>query len=57
MNIQTRDGLQGSLDVFRELLTDGLKHSFEIINISNLVPSILLQPGEDFFELCLEFLL
>jgi hypothetical protein len=56
MNIQTRDGLQRSLDVFRELLTDGLKHSFEVINISNLVSSILLQPGEDFFELCLEFL-
>jgi hypothetical protein len=55
MNIQTRDGLQRSLDVFREFLTNRLKHSFEIVNISNLVSSILLQPGEDFFEPCLDF--
>jgi hypothetical protein len=56
MNIQIRDGLQRSLDVFKELLADGLKHSFEIINISNLVSIILLQPDEDFFEPCLDFL-
>jgi hypothetical protein len=56
MNIQTRDGIQRSLDVFRELLADGLKHSFEIIDISDLVSSILLQPGKDFFEPCLDFL-
>jgi hypothetical protein len=44
------------LDFLREFLADGPKHSFEIIDISDLVSSILLQPGKDFFEPCLDFL-
>jgi hypothetical protein len=41
MDIQTGDRLQGSFDVFRELLIDGLKHFLEVINISDLISSIL----------------
>jgi hypothetical protein len=56
MNVQTGDRLQGGFDVFRKLLTDGFKHFLEVINISDLISSIFLQPGKDFFEPCLSFL-
>jgi hypothetical protein len=51
-----RDRLQGSFDVFRELLIDGFKNFLEVIDISDLISSIFLQPGKDLVELCLVFL-
>jgi hypothetical protein len=52
MILQATDRCEGSIDVIRELLADGLDHFFKLIKIFKRVLCILFQPGEDLPQLC-----